>query len=71
MEHIAASTAAVPDPEKMTVLNSSPPPARSVISSRTSRITWKNSGSRWHKSGVTSASRTVRVVLAGPGLSRT
>ena len=65
-----ASTAAVPEPVKTTVDRSAPPPARSVIWSRTSRITAKNSGSRWQRSGVTSAWRTVGVVQAGPGLSR-
>src|SRR5262245_57684056 len=33
-------------------------------------MTSKNSGSRWQRSGVTRASRTSRLVLAGPGLSR-
>ena len=39
--------------------------------SRHSRMTSKNSGSRWQRSGVSSAWRTRGLVLAGPGLSRT
>src|SRR5262249_56307099 len=69
-EQTAASTAAVPEPVNSTAANSSPPSASRTSRSRQSRITSKNSGSRWQRSGVTSASRTSRLVLAGPGLSR-
>jgi len=45
-EQMAASTAAVPEPVKSTVVQSSPHPASRVISARQRRIISKYSGSR-------------------------
>ena len=69
-EQIVASTAAVPEPVKSTVVQSVPQPASRVTSARQRRIMSKYSGSRWQRSGITSAARTVAVVLAGPGFRR-
>ena len=66
----SASTAAVPEPAKSTAAQVGPAPASVTSSSRQRRIISKHSGSRWQRSGITSARRTVGVVLAGPGLSR-
>jgi hypothetical protein len=69
-EHTTASTAAVPEPVKSTAAKSGAQPATRTSLSRQSRITSKNSGSRWQRSGVSSARRTLAVVLAGPGFRR-
>src|SRR5713101_6572995 len=67
---MTASTAAVPEPAKSTAVKSDPAPASATRRSRQRRTISKHSGSRWQRSSMTSAWRTVAVVLAGPGLSK-
>ena len=65
------SSAAVPDPEISTDVNSSSilKACRSLL--RIAAIKSVNSFSRWQRSGKVMACRTLSVMLTGPGLSKT